>query len=201
MRRFLVVLNSVIAIFFAGFLVYTLFGKAHIRRLATDYISAKLEPGARRSATLAKAALNTPQIRNRVKREQIEAALAEINEFEATPREYIRSLTDPRSAPRTSQAVTTVPADLMAKIGNWKKGVRERFDRIYGRIIVEVRVFGASNLAAGCLCIYLVRRFGAQARILAISLVLTLSVLYCSFLYIDQNWFFAILHDSFLGVW
>jgi hypothetical protein len=201
MKRFLLSVNCVSALLFAGFFAYTFLGREHIRTLATDYIVEKLEPGANKSVQLAETILQTPAINSRLKEEHLQAALAEIDEFHSAPHQYIQSLADPRSPAINSRAASGIAADLATKINGWKQAIRHSFDRTYERIVIDLRIFGFSNLAAACAAIYLICRFGAHRKIMVICILLMVSLAYSIFMYIDQLWFFRILVGSFMGVW
>jgi hypothetical protein len=67
MKRCVLLVNGIIAGCFIALFLYTVFGEGHLRQLATDHISGKLEPQVRRSATLAKAGLEVPALRESIK--------------------------------------------------------------------------------------------------------------------------------------
>lgn len=200
MKRILLIGNGLMAVFFLAAIIYTIVGKDHLRQLAADHISQKLQPRAEKSATFLAEVLQTRTVRNIVKQEHIDAAMAEIEQFKAAPRAYIRSLTAADS-PLALQAHAAIPDHVAAKMADWRRSIRHHFDRVYGRLLWDVRLFAFSNLAAACASLFLVARFGAHPKVVAISIILFLSMLFAGSIYIDRNWFFTILTDSFMGLW
>jgi hypothetical protein len=200
MKRILLIGNGLIAAFFLAAIFYTLVGKDHLRQLAADYVSQKLQPRVERSVTLIAGALQTQAVRNAVKEEQIAAAIAEIERFKISPRAYIRSLTAADS-PLALRTQAAIPDPVTAKMADWRQSIHRHFHRVYDRLLWDLRIFAPSNLIAACASLFLVRRFGPHPKVVAISLVLFVAMLFAASVYIDRSWFFAILTGSFMGMW
>jgi hypothetical protein len=192
----------------------TVFGKAEIKRLASDFINKRIQPSVTELVNLVEMSERANPIGEKLNelrrkfRGERQVLREEIELYRKDPLSYLRSLT---GSPATDPLTTVTPAtdhesdrsEAAQKVDSWKAAIHRHFDRVFDRIILDLRIFATSNLIGFGLAFWLMH-LRANIDLLPcviISAILTAAILYSSMMYWDQNWFFTILLDSYMGLW
>ncbi len=135
---------------------------------------------------------------------QIEAIFDEINQFKNNPKDYIEAITLDGSKtnilpPKVSDS-NPLKNMLMKKIFSWKTSIKGYFKNIFDGLIFDIRAFLISNFIAlviGAFISFNNQLLGKETII--VNTILTSVVVLSSLLYINQDWFFTILLNSYNG--
>lgn len=199
MRTITIVLNSLVAVFFAGFLTYTFVAKAHLESQARRFVTEKTLQYAEPIVEVADQALDTPGVKKFLSDDQQAAIRHEITEYRNDPAVYVADLT--REAVRKERNPQRHP--LLEKVAAIKDRIRTFYDNTLAALIADLRIFAGSNLCAGVIALGLALCSSAKIRpaIVWFSFLMFVAVLYCSYLYIDDLTFFRILFRTHMGWW
>jgi len=199
MRMLSLVLNLIVVVFFSGFLVYTFYARTHVESLAWEFVA---EETVRYSAPLVNAAedaLEAPVVKKLLPQERAEVIRNEIAAYHRDPVSFIVDLTN--QAPQVKSAVHENP--ILAKVASFKARIREFYDNTLEALIRDLRIFATTNLTVGLIAFGLAffskspnQRYGAW-----LSCVMAVSVVFCSFMYLDGLSFFRILFRAHMGWW
>ncbi len=199
MRKTTIALNSIVAAFFALFLAYTFFATRHLEELARRFVTEKTLQHSKSVVALAEETLDAPLARKLLSDEQAAAIRHEIGEYRQDAAGYIADLSRQarlRPSPRPL-------GPLAEKIASLKERIRTFYDDTLAALIGDLRFFSTSNVCAAVVALWLACRPGRADRnsLVWFSLLLCASVLYCSYVYIDDLTFFRILFRAHMGVW
>lgn len=199
MRRFVLIANGFIAVFFAAFVLYTFVGRGHINYLARDFVTVKTQRLADPAVETAERTLRIRMVQKLLREEQIAVFEGEIAAYRQDPQRYISELTG--RLPTPASPVSSNP--ILAKLTQWKEKVREHYDRVLGRLLWDLRIFASSNLIAALFAIMLTTRANAKnsSKLVWFSFLLFSAIAYSVYFYIDRFSFFRILFNSYLGWW
>ena len=198
MRKWILVTSAMVAVFFTCFFGYTFLARAHLDGIARESVTARARQFADPTVDVAAMGLRNPQLGAIVNPQEMAALQAEIAEYRRDPGDYILQLAS-GVGPPAGQIAGDNP--VVIKLGSWKDRVREHFDKVVAHVLRDLRIFAASSVAAALLATWLAcRREGKQAkRLVPISLLLSASVAFGVFMYVDSPSFFKILFDTRLG--
>jgi hypothetical protein len=198
-RKTLVILNSLSAAFFAAFLAYTFDAREHLSGFAREYVTTKTEQYAEPAVDIVQDAVRSKTAKVVLSDEQLARVQSEIDAYRRDPKTYIRALTV-KGLARVEEA----PAHPVAKkVVEWKRKVADYYHETLDALIVDLRIFAGSNLAA-CLVALALAAKGANPRLRKVavfSAALLIAVGYCTYLYIDSMSFFRILTQAHIGWW
>ncbi len=135
---------------------------------------------------------------------QLETIHEEIDTFKGDPYRYVESLT-------LDEAQTTIiPPDLksnnplknalMEKVFSWKSGIKDHFNKTFEGLVTDIRIFIVSNIFAllvAALVCYKQNTLGKESMV--VSSILTGVIALSSLSYLDQNWLFTIILNSYSG--
>ena len=199
MRKLLLILNGLVALFFLSFFVYTFVSREHIALLARDFVTVKTQKFAEPVVALAEQTIKMPLVVKILLQSRIAAIQREIDDYRRDPVRYIAELTGHHSVADTGEVQNAV----LTKITGWKDKVRQHYDRILGRLVWDLRIFAGSNAAAAILAMAVAYRATdpTAKRTLWVSLLLLGALAYSIYFYIDRFSFFKILFNSYLGWW
>ena len=199
MRQMTIALNSIIVVFFVGFIAYTLIARQQIDSLARDFVTEKTLNHSRLIVEVAGKALDSPLVKKLLSDDQEAAIREEIAGYQKDPRAYVAELThqDRHDAPRAHAN------PLLEKVTSIKSKIRTFYDNTLNALISDLRIFSISNLIAGLIALSLAYRSSSEVRkpIVWFSFLMFVGVIYCSYLYIDHLTFFRILFRSHMGWW
>lgn len=197
MRKLAMVLNAVVVVFFVGFLAYSVIARQHLESLAREFVVEKTLEYAGPLVEVAEASLESPLAKKLLSDDQANAIRSEITAYHADPSRYITDLAEGKK----DAAPIENPNPLLQKVAAIKDKVRTFYDDTLNALITDLRVFSCSNLIAGLIALALAYCSPGEirTRILLLSLVVFVAVLYCSYLYIDDLTFFRILFRTHLG--
>lgn len=199
MRNVALVLNSIVVVFFAGFLAYTFFARQHLDNLARGFVTEKTLEYSQPIVEVADAALDSPLVNEILSDEHKIAIKKEINSYKEDPASYVSDL--------TRKSVDRAPVEkvnpLVEKVASIKDKIRTFYDNTLDALITDLRIFSVSNLIAGTIALVLAFRSSTKIRkpIVWFSFLMFVAVLYCSYLYIDDLTFFRMLFRTHLGWW
>ncbi len=199
MRTTTIVLNSIVVVFFAGFLTYTFAARSHLDALARNFVTEKTIHYSRPIVEVADDALKTPLARKLLSKEQTTTLRNEITDYQNNPQSYISDL--------TRQEAHNVPPPnanpLLEKVASFKAKIRTFYENTLNALITDLRIFSASNLIAGLIALGLAYRSSAEIRKPQVwfSFLMLVATLYCSSIYINDLTFFRILFQAHMGWW
>jgi hypothetical protein len=199
MRNTTITLNSIIVVFFVGFLVYTFVARQHLDSLARNFVTEKTLHHSKPVVEAAEAALDSPLVRKLLSDDQAAAIRQELASYQNDPEAYITDLT----RQRLREAPLAKANPLIEKVASIKNKIRTFYDNTLNALIVDLRIFSISNLIAGAIALGLAYRSSSEIRqpIVWFSFLMFFSVIYCSYLYIDDLTFFRILFRTHMGWW
>lgn len=197
MRRTVIALNSIVAVFFIGFLAYTFVARQHLDGLARRFVTEKTVQYSKPIVDLAEASLDAQLVHKLLPAAHKAAVRQEIADYREDPAHYIADLTrDSRVALKPVQA-----NPLLAKVAAIKEGIRTFYDDTLNALIDDLRIFSICNLTAAVIALGLVltSRKKVPQSVVWFSFLMFGTVLYCSLMYVDDLTFFRILFRSHLG--
>ena len=199
MRNTTLVLNSIVVVFFACFLAYTIVARQHLEVLAREFVTEKTLAYSRPTVEIADEAVDSLLVKSLLTDAQTDAIRKEIAEYRVNPVAYVADL--------TRQNVPFVPMDnanrLVEKVALFKNKIRTFYASTLNALIFDLRIFSLCNLLASLVALVLAWRSSAQIRkpIVWFSFLTFVAVLYCSYMYVDGLSFFRILFRAHLGWW
>lgn len=199
MRETTLVLNSIVVVFFIGFLAYTLVARQHLDSLAREFVTEKTLDYSKPIVEVADEALDSPLVKKVLSDDQATAIRNEISDYQNDPPSYVSDLT--RQQVRDAPLAKASP--LIEKVASIKNKIRTFYDNTLNALIADLRIFSSSNLVAGLIAFGLAYRSSSKIRkpIVWFSFLMFVAVLYCSFLYVDDLTFFRILFRTHMGWW
>lgn len=199
MRNLTLVLNSLVVVFFAGFLAYTFFARQHIEGLARGFVTEITVQHSGAIVDIADESLNNPLVKKLLSAEQTAALRDEITEYRSDPAAYISDVTRQDAGDLRPENANPV----LHRVASVKESVRTFYDDTLIALIDDLRIFSASNLIAGVIAFALAYLSTPNIRrsIVWFSFLMFVAVLYCSFLYVNDMTFFRILFRSHMGWW
>lgn len=199
MRNIAITLNSIVAIFFAGYLAYTFVAREHLNGLARDFVTEKTLQYSAPVVDIAAESLESPVVQKFLSEEQSTAIRREITAYRDDSAGYIADLTRQKMLlPKPANANL-----ILQKIASLKERIRSFYDKTLMALIVDLRIFSASNLCAALIGLGLAYRSREQMQssIVWFSILMLITVLYCSWMYVDDLTFFRILFRTHMGWW
>src|SRR5262245_2832203 len=100
MRKLTIALNSVVVLFFGGFVAYTFFARQHLEAPARAFVTEKTAQYSEPIVELADETLNVPAVRKFLSEDQNAAIRQEVDAYRQAPADYIADLT--RKKPATN---------------------------------------------------------------------------------------------------
>jgi hypothetical protein len=199
MRKATIALNSIVIVFFGGFLAYTFFARQHVEGLARAFVTERTLQYSAPIVTMADESLGTPIVQKRLSAQQSAAIRHEINEYRKDAAGYVADLTRQRLLPPKPAN----PNLVLARIASIKERIRTFYDNTLAALIADLRIFSSSNLSAGLIALWLTYRSreGVRKPLVWFSLLMFVAVLNCSYVYLDDLTFFRILFRTHMGWW
>ena len=197
MRNTTTVLNSIVVAFFTCFLTYTFVARQHLDGLARGFVTEQTLRHSEPIVELADALLDSPLAKGLFSDEQAAAIRHEIDEYRNDAPRYIADLTrQARLAPKPEAANV-----LLDRVASIKEQIRTFYDNTLAALITDLRIFSTSSLCAGLVALWLSYRSRKKIQNSGVwfSFLMCVSVLYCSYLYIDELSFFRILIRAHMG--
>ena len=199
MRNHTIALNSIVAVFFAGFLAYTFAARQHLDSLAREFVIEKTLHYAEPLVVLAAEALESPVVQKVLSDKQSETIRQELSDYRNDPAAYIADLTRQKLLPPN----LLKPNPLLQKVVSLKEKIRTFYDDTLAALIADLRIFSISNLVAAVIALGLCywSRQNIRQSLVWFSFLMFVAVLCCSYLYVDDLTFFRILFRTHLGWW
>lgn len=197
MRKTVLILNSIVVVFFVGFLSYTLIARRHLDSIAREFVTEKTLAYSKPIVEVTDEALDSPLIKKLLSDAQKTTIRNEIADYRIDPVAYIADIT--RQRVREAPVANANP--LIEKVASIKAKIRRFYDKTLNALIVDLRVFSISNLVAGLVAFGLAYQSSTKIRkpIVWFSFLIFVAVLYCSSMYIDGLTFFRILFSTHMG--
>lgn len=197
MRKLTLALNILTATLFTAFFAYTFFAESHLRSLARNFVTEKTIQHSEPLIDAVEQALDIPFIAKLVARDDIQLAREEIDAYRDDPAAYIADLTRQKLAKPPQQPMGAIASKATAA----KEGIRNFYDRTLASLIADLRIFSGTNILAASLAIALIIKSPliVGKRLITLSFLLFVAVVYCSYLYIDDLSFFRILSSTHMG--
>ncbi len=199
MRKTMIIVNGVTALFFIAFFAYTFFARQQIDNVAREFLTEKTQEYAKPVVEFADKTLKNRIVRALLSAEQIAAFESEIVAYRRDPQQYIGQLT----GQRVPAAMQNVKNPLLLKLIKWKDNVRAYYDKALQELIWDLRIFAGSNIIAASIGAWIAyhARDKISKRLVVMSFLLISTIVFCVFMYIDSMSFFSILTRSHLGWW
>jgi hypothetical protein len=193
-RIALVALNLLVATTFAGLFAWTFFARAHVTRLAEDYVIAKTVDHVTPAVAKIDEVLRHPAAR--LAPAAVRAAVqAEVDAFRTDPHGYVRKLV-------ARGAVIEKPKHAFAeRVFAWKEQARAYFDKTLTSLIRDLRIFFGTNCVAALLAAGLAWRATGRWRwhVLGMSVLLLGVLALHAYLFIDDLTFFRVVTNARVG--
>ena len=199
MRVSVIALNSLVALFFIGFLTYTFVARQHLDGLARRFVTEKTVKYSAPVVDLAEKSLEEPLVRRLLPAAQKVAIHREIDQYRRDPAAYITDLT--RQAGKALQLVVRNP--LLAKVAAIKEQIRAFYDDTLNALVEDLRIFSTCNLISSLMALGLAywSRGKIKQSLVWFSFLMFVTVIYCAAMYVDDLTFFGILFRSHMGWW
>ncbi len=204
MKKLLITVQLIFALIFGAMLMGSFFVVEDIQDKSRDQITEKVVQSISSKLTFAEEVLNSKAASNYLKDYQIETIREEINSYKSDPSSYVESVVQDESK---SEVIPPLLASknplknlLLEKIFSWKKNLKNYFNKTFDHLVFDIRLFITSNIVAllgAAFACYRQSTLGKDA--IAISTILTIAIALSSIGYLDQNWFYSILLNSYAG--
>lgn len=201
MKRALLIFEVLGLLFFSAALVWSFQAEQWVLEKARVSIQEQIRPKADLAVDLAEEGLRSKLASTYLAEDQISDSLQELTLYRADPSEYIRSITGSGFAINADSAGSRAGLSRLAdRFLNWKARIQSHFDQTFARLMGDFRLFLATTAIAFALAVFLLMRSDNISRqYFVASAVLALATVYSAFSYIDQNWFFTILLNNYMG--
>jgi len=201
MRTAILIISGTTGVFFAVSFALTFFARDYITRLAQDYVIDKTRHYSTPIVSAAEQAVNAPGIKRFFNNEQLNVARAEIAKYREDPRQYITKLVAGDGQP---PAVPIGPnAPVAEQVFGWKQKIRAYFQLTLDRLLRDLRIFTGSNFVASIIAFAAAwwSRPGRRRGLVTVCGLLLASVVFSSYMYVDEFSYFNILMNSYMGWW
>ncbi|NNF68053.1 MAG: hypothetical protein HKM98_11145 [Gammaproteobacteria bacterium] len=201
MKRALLIFEVLGAALFAVAFLFTFQSQEWLLEKSKDVIQKEIRPKADFAVELADEGLRSKLAASYLTDAQIRDSLAEIELYRADPKKYIQSVTGfGFTLDVDSGEGNTSVAGLAAKFLNWKARIRGYFSQTFESLISDLRLFLFSTAVAFGIAAFLISRAEKPAKkYLVASAILALATVFSALAYVDQNWFFTVLLNSYMG--
>lgn len=195
MRGVLIYYNAIVALGFAGFLGYTFFARSHLDSAARDFVTEKTVQHSRPIVDAAEEVLKSKAAQILLPKDLENAMHDQIASYRREPASYIAELTGKRALLKTPEDKN----ELVRKILGWKQSVVDYYDKVLRGLVVDLRVFAVTNIAAACAACWFAYRAEEQNhnKLILVSGILLASSVLCSLQYYDDLTFFKIITNSY----
>jgi hypothetical protein len=204
MRTALLVLSAAAAVFFAASFALTFLARGYITGLAADFVIDRTRRVTEPAVAAAEAGLRAPMADQLLGAEVTRTVRDEVADYRSDPRDYIARMVAGGCQAGEGPAAEAGPAaPLKDRVTGWKRRVCEHFDHTLGRLLLDLRIFSGSNLAAALLAAWFAFRArpGEGGRLAVVAGLLLASVAYGAYMYVDGFTYFRILFGTYLGWW
>jgi hypothetical protein len=193
LRKITIVLNVLVVLVSSVLFGYTFFAKQHVTEHARSFGAKKTLDYSRPAIEAIEQLLDSPIANKLISAEKKQVIESEVATYRSSPSEYVASLTsvgDRRPAQFESDRVSQL-----------KQKIREYYETTLRDLIVDLRIFTGSNIAAGLFGLILisVSRIGSLREVQVFSLIIFASVVISSYAYIEGLSFFRILFKFHMG--
>lgn len=199
MRTITMTLNLIVAVFFAVFLSYTFVARQHLDSMARGFVTEKTLHYSEPFVAITDESLDSPVVKKLLSAEQSTAIRLEITEYRNDPAGYIADLTRQKILAANPRNLNP----LLQKVGSIKERIRLFYDNTLIALIGDLRIFSISNLCASLIAFGLAYWSckSIQKSLVWFSFLMFVTVLYGSYLYVNNLTFFRILFRTHMGWW
>lgn len=197
MRRLLLILNSVCTLLFASFFIYTFLAIAHLKFLAREFVTEKTLHYSAGAIEVLEVLLDEPVVGQFVSKVALQAARTEIETYREDPATYVADLTRHRMAKLDEKH----RGPVALKVAALKEGIRKFYDDTLNALIRDLRIFSGTNFVTSLAAIVMAirARHAIGPSLVVLSLLLLMTVIFNSYVYIDDLSFFRILFACYPG--
>ena len=199
MQKLTAALNILTAVLFTAFFGYTFFAKAHLRSVAREFVAEKTLRYSEPVIETVEQALDVPLVEKLISEDDLKLVRDEIKAYRDDPAAYIADLTG-QKPPVPPQGKLGA---IAKKAVEAKEKIRAFYDATLASLVADLRIFSGTNVGAAVLAVVLTFRSRPPIRrsLIVFSFLLFVSVVFCSYLYIDGLSFFRILTSTHMGWW
>lgn len=190
------------AIFLAGFIAtfYTLDSIAEkSRALVSEKVIAKTSA----KLDVAEELLNSNAAKNLIAEYQMAVIREEIQLFRSDPVTYVNAIAMDDEwviIPPTLTSKNPLKNALYEKVFAWKKVLKDQISRSLMGLVRDIRIFLITNVIALLFAaVVTFKNINEKYRPLVLSGSISVSVALSSLFYLDQNWLFNVLLNSYAG--
>ncbi len=204
MKKVLIGFQSAFLLLFLGTLVSSFFIVDKIAENSKAIVTEKVVSGTKSKIALVEEAINSRIAEKILKPYQLEAIKAEISAYQEDPYQYISSLT----LDSTQTQISSIEIDsknsltnkLLEKISSWKQSLKTYFELTFSGLIRDIRIFLLSNVIGLLIALVVsVKSEQIGKRALAISVIMSFAIAISALTYLNQNWLYTILLNSYAG--
>jgi hypothetical protein len=196
MRTTSILLNSCSSLFFAFVFGCSFFARDHIESRARAFVTDKTLQYSRPVVDIAEQALAAPVAGRLLTDKQLEVARDEIKDYRADPVTFISNLTQKPDPPRVRNK-----NPLLEKVASVKDKIREYYNETLSQLLVDLRIFSATNCVASVLALGLA--IGAQSQkqklVVSFSILMFVMLVLTSDIYLANLTFWRILLRIHMG--
>lgn len=204
MKKVLLSLQVFFGLFFLLSFVVSFFIVGEIQERSRDLVTEKVIAGTLPKVGFAEELLNSKAAKNYLENYQLDVIKQEIAEFKKDPHFYVSSIiqrdADVSELPSEFKTNNPLKAALFDKVFSWKQNLKSYLDGTFSKLITDVRIFLATNVIALFIAAFVCfrsERLGGRAMV--ISSIITTATALSTYGYVNDNWLFNILLNSFAG--
>lgn len=193
LRKITISLNFLVVLVSSFLFGYTFFAKQQVTEHARSFVTEKTLDYSRPAMVTVEQVLDSPIASQLISAEKKQAIASEIARYRSSPAAYVASL--------TSHGDLSHSQFESDRAGQLKQKIRDYYETTLRELIVDLRIFTGSNIAAGVIGIILLcsSRIGGLREVRVFSLVVFASVVMSSYAYLDGLSFFRILFKWHIG--
>lgn len=201
MRKIALLSNLLSIVFFLGFLTYTLVAKKHVESLAREFVTEKTIEHSKPLVDLAEKTLES-KLATALLSDAKEAEIrGEITQYRDDPNAYVSDLASKYDRVVDNDTMKGESGTLSQAIANVKNRIRKFYDETLSALIDDLRIFAIANLIASVIALGLLYKSDEKLEkpLVGLSVVILFSVIFSSYLYVNDLTFFRIMFRLHLG--
>lgn len=192
------------ALIFLVTFVCTYFLKDRVLSDSRQIITEKVSSGIYGKIDFIEEVINAKKAKALLADYQIEVINREISDFRNDPNGYVREMTlksaDQIVLPSELKTDNKLKNALIQKVFGWKEKIRTHFNASFDGLVLDIRIFLLSNvigLIVAAIVNWRADQIGRHAFVY--SMILTGVIILSSYFYINSNWFYDVLLNSYVG--
>lgn len=204
MKKLLIFVQILFACIFLVAFVSSFFVVDIVKEKARHAITEKVVASTTSKVALAEELLNTKAANRYLQDYQIDVIKDELATFKADPNAYVQAMTmsntDIPIIPPSLTSKNPLKNAFFEKIFFWKKDLKSYFNKSFSALINDIRTFLVINAVALIVAAFVgLRATSLNGGLMSLSAAITLATILAVSCYVDQDWLFSILLNSYMG--